>query len=165
MLGDEQVPEDGPDDAGVGEEGEAARLTVAGRAPERVHLVDPREQLGPATSRTAVGRVVARAVGGPVRRVAPSSRLIFTPVAGGLSSPPGVRREDSMVAMPVDARRWNQACEPIDQLEWAEADPGASVVRGTGQLIDQTGVRGTQLYPRRGGPQAVQRKGWAGAIS
>jgi len=167
VLGDEQMPEDGPDDAGVGKERADAHLTVAGRAPERVHLVDPREQLGPPASGAPVGCVVADGAGGtgaPVGRVAPRFLCVFPPVAGGLSSPPGVRREDSMVAMPVDARRWNQACEPIDQLEWAEADPGASVVRGTGQLIDQTGVRGTQRDPRRLGPQAVQREGWAGTV-
>jgi hypothetical protein len=53
----------------------------------------------------------------------------------------------------------------VVELEGAEAHVGASVVRGTGQLIDQTSVRGTKWYTRRGGPKAVQRKGWAGAIS
>jgi hypothetical protein len=31
-----------------------------------------------------------------------------------------------VVAVSVDPRRWNQACEPIEQLEGAEADAGAS---------------------------------------
>lgn len=152
------MSEDGPDDRGLGEEGEDPHLAVAGWAPEGVHLVEPRKELRPATTGAAVGCVVAGGAGGagaPVGRVAPSVLCVFTPVAGGLSSPPGVSREDAMVAMPVDARRWNQACEPIDQLEGANADPGASGVCGTGQIVGQTGVRGTQRDPRRLGPKAM----------
>ncbi len=113
VLRDTQVSQDGPDDDGVGEEGEDAHLTVAGGATEGVHLVDPREQLCPPTSGAAVGCVAAGGagvVGGPVGWVAPK---VLTPVAGGLSAPRNVRAEDAVVAVPVDAGRWNQAREPI----------------------------------------------------
>jgi len=123
------MPEDGPDHRGLGEEGEDPHLTVAGWAPEGVHLVDPRKELRPATTGAAVGCVVAPVL--PSGGLLPASSASSRP-AGGLSSPPGVRRKDAMVAMPVDARRWNQANEPIDQLEGAKADPGASVVCGAG---------------------------------
>jgi len=62
-----------------------------------------------------------------------------------------------MVAVSVNARRWNQACEPVEELEGAEADVCASVMCGAGQPVDQTGVRRTERYPRRLGPKAMQR--------
>ncbi len=69
VLRDPQVSQDGPDDAGVGEEGEDAHFTVEGRAPEGVHLVDSGKQLGPGTSGAAVGHVVADGAGGVARRL------------------------------------------------------------------------------------------------
>ena len=134
------MPEDGPDDAGVGEESEDAHLTVTGRARQRVHLVDAGEQLSPPASGAAVGRVVAREAGGPVRRVAPSVVHVLPPVAGGLAAPRCIGGKHAVVAVSVDARRWNQACEPVEELEGAEADAGASVVCRSGQFVDQTGV-------------------------
>jgi hypothetical protein len=124
VLRDTQVPEDEPNDARVGEEGKDSHVTVAGRAPEGVHLVDPRRQLSPATAGAAVRRVAAGGAGdagGPVGWVAPS---VLTPMAGRLSSPPGVGRKDAVVAVSGDARMWNKACEPIDQLERARPCAG-----------------------------------------
>lgn len=57
---------------GVGEEGEDAHLPLAGRAPERVYLLDSRKQLRPTTSGAVVRRMLARAAGGPLMRVARS---------------------------------------------------------------------------------------------
>lgn len=151
-LRDAQVAEDGAHDPGTGEEGEDAHLAMAGGTAQRVDLVDASKQLRPATTRaTAFGRVMARGVGcggvqcglgagvGCVRGV--------PPVAGRLSSPPGVWSEDAVIAMPVDARRWNQTREAIEELEGADPDRGTPVLRGPGQLIDQACVGRAQRHP------------------
>ncbi len=121
MLGDVPVLEDGPHGAGVGEEGEDAHLPVAAGTPERVDLVDPGEELGPATVRAGVGLVAAGGTGdagGPVGLwVAPSGIRPLTPVAGGLCSPPGVGGEDSVLAVPVDARRRDQARQTVAAID------------------------------------------------
>lgn len=70
MLGRVQVPGAGPNDAGGGEEGENAHLTVTWRAPARVRLVDSGGEPCRATSGAAVSRLIA---GGAV---APSGGLV-----------------------------------------------------------------------------------------
>jgi hypothetical protein len=130
MLRDTQVPEDGPDDSGSVRK---ARIRISPLRAGHLRGFDPRKQVGPATSGAAVGSARAGAARGRAGSAGggPGNEPVHsvTPVAGRLSPPPGVGREAAMVAKPADARRWNQTCTPIDQLEGADADPDASVVR------------------------------------
>ena len=50
-VGKVEVQEDGADDRGLGEEREDPHLAATGRAEERKHLVDAREEDGPADAR------------------------------------------------------------------------------------------------------------------
>ncbi len=47
MFGEVEVPEDPADDGWVGEEGDDAHLPMAGRAPQRVDLIDAGQETGP----------------------------------------------------------------------------------------------------------------------
>jgi len=187
VLRDAQVPEDRAHDAGVGQNGEDAHLTVAGGTPWRIHLVDAGEQLRPATARAAVAPVAAQGderVGSHslVRFGATSVGVrVLTPVAGGLSSPRRVRGGDAVIAVPVDTRRRNQACETVEQLERTGPDQLQSRViteAAAGGLLapsQATGVAGTVVVPICAGRVRDQRRivralavleavGWAGLL-
>lgn len=53
-MGQIEVYEDGPNDEGIGKEGEDPHLAATARTQEGQHLVDPSEKLGPADSRRAI---------------------------------------------------------------------------------------------------------------
>jgi hypothetical protein len=64
VLGKAQVPQDLADDGRVSEEDDDAHLSMAGRAPQRIHLIDPGQEAGP----SGAGRGCAVGAGGAGRR-------------------------------------------------------------------------------------------------
>jgi hypothetical protein len=103
---------------GVGEKGEDPHLGTAVGAGERGHFVDPGEQPRPpgagrallgSRERVIPGSALPRRDRGVRRRARGECRDAFAQA--------GVRREDRVVAMPVNPWRWDQAGERGEEVE------------------------------------------------
>jgi hypothetical protein len=53
-----------------------------------------------------------------------------------------VRRAHTVIAVAVDARGWDEACEALEQLERGEEELGAAVHVMFGEAVEETAVGG-----------------------
>lgn len=80
---------------------------------------------------------------------------------------PGVGGQNPVVAVPVDAGRWNQSGERFEEFEGREGEEGAAVGRGTGRPVDHPTDAGV-IGPGSRIPldaQAVEGEGGPGAVA
>ncbi len=126
--GKSEVAEDAGHGEGIGQEGEDAHLATAVGADEREDLVDSSEKPGPTGAGGAPGRGRRVGVGSSgqswgVRDDSAQGSDTFAQT--------GVGSEDAMVAVPVDAGRWDQPGQRGQEVERREDEQRAPVGRGT----------------------------------
>ena len=103
-----EVLEDLARGTGRDDEGDDPHLGVTERAGQRQDCIDARQQHGPQiVGGGAVRRILGRAGGRHRHRCQRGDR----------SAQGGVRRQNSVVAVAVDSRRWHQRGNLVDQLE------------------------------------------------
>jgi hypothetical protein len=169
------VAKDAEHSEGVSEEGEDPHFATAVGAAQREGFVDAGDQPRPPRAGSALCRSRE-----PVLHVIPGAalpgRTRFQAAGQGGDALPqtGVRREDAMIPVPVDARWGDQAGERGEKLQGREDEQGAPVERGARGLIENVldvarGSCGCWSGQRRlstGGPfdpQALEGEGGPGA--
>jgi hypothetical protein len=70
-----------------------------------------------------------------------------------------------VVAVPVDARRWYEAGQAVEELEGSEAKRLATVQIGLGEPIDQAGLRRGERLDTGGGVEPLQGERPPGAVA
>ena len=137
---------------GRGDEGDDAHLGVTERAGQREDFIDARQQHGPPIAGGgAVGRIVGRAGG---RRRHGHRRQ-----GGDGGAQGGVGGQHAVVAVAVDARRWHQRGNLVDQFERGQHQGAGSVRARLGDVVEQMlGVVLVQMLEgeRRAGAVAQQ---------
>jgi len=130
-----EVREDLPDRPGLGDERDEPDVAAARRAQERKLLPRPRHQLGPRNPggvvRAGLFMSVAAAFRGMSAVRVPACRgispLADIPDRQSGDGPPQrvIRREDSVIAVPVLARLRDEIGEPVEELKRRELDDAA----------------------------------------
>jgi hypothetical protein len=141
--GQAEVGEDGVDGFCGGDEGEDAHVGAAAGTGEGEDLVDSGEETSPAGAGGGTLRGV-RQVGVCRGRAGPGRQVIgcgvgqltrrFGVVAAGMDhvrAQARFRGEDAVVAVAVDAWRWDEAAERGEKLEGGEGEGGAAVAGGS----------------------------------
>jgi hypothetical protein len=172
-----EVAKDAEHGEGVGEEGEDPHFATAVGAAQREGFVDPGEQPRPPGAGCALcgSREPVLHV---IRGAASPGRTRFQAAGQGGDALPqtGVRREDAMIPVSVDARWGGQAGERGEKLQGREDEQGAPVRRGARRLVEDVldvargscdcWSGGRRLSP--GGafdPQAFEGEGGPGAVA
>ena len=135
-----EVLQNGHDHDRIGEEGDDPHGAATRGAEQRQHLVDASEQHGPSDASRVAGASRLSIEGGlrpwPRARWARergSGRLGFGPANGRDGGTElGVRREDAVISVAVDARGRDKAGDPLEKPKWREHELGAAVRRGLG---------------------------------
>ena len=183
--GQAEVAEDEVHGLGSGNEGEDAHLGAAAGAAEREDLVDAGEQAGPAGAGGGALRRVrrvgrrrlslrdSRGVGrtGVFRAGAGIDRQLVVVAAHGddPGAECGVRREDAVVAVAVDAGRRDETADGGEKFEGREGEDGATVGRGPRRVVEDLADGGPALTGGGGrmvlDAQALEGEGRPGAVS
>jgi hypothetical protein len=117
-VGEIEVEEDGGDDGRIGKERDDPHLSAAGGTEQRQHVVDAREQDGPANSRERGPSGSGCGRRGDIGFGCWCFRDERGPADGHDVGPePGIGSEHTVVAMPMHARGWDELGERLEEFE------------------------------------------------
>ena len=135
------MEEEGGDDGRIGEEGEDPHLAAAGGTEQWQHVVDPREQDGPADS--GRGGALTRRLGGNGRGGGiPFGRRRLGPAEGHDVGPePGIGSQHTVVAVTMNARGRDELGERVEELERPKHQLGAAVDVGFWEPVEEAALR------------------------
>ena len=146
-MGQFEVEEDGGNDGRIGEKGQDPHWATTGRAEQWEHLVDTCEERGPSDASRVCRRSDWLVLDLGVRRWRGTAGVAVGRVGprsadgndGGAQ--PGVRRQHTVIPIPVNARWRDEPSKPLKELNRGEQDLGAPAWPRLGKAVEEPRVR------------------------